>query len=103
MEAILDRHIECTDGVRGGRPRIAGTRITVGDIVLFHRRLGQSIEEIAGRFDLDLASVFAAMAFYYDHRTEVDAAIAADEAFAEAFRLRHPSVLHAKLNAMTIE
>ena len=100
MEAVLDRHIEMTPGVRGGRPRIAGTRITVADIVIMHLRLGQSLEEIAGKYDLELADVYAAMAYYYDHRSEIDESIEADEAFAEAFQENNPSRLQAKLRAL---
>ena len=100
MEAVLDRHIEITPEVRGGRPRIAGTRITVADIVIMHLRLGQSLEEIAGKYNLDLADVYAAMAYYYDHRSEIDGSIEADEAFAEAFRRSNPSLLQAKLRAL---
>ena len=37
-------HIEATPGMRGGKPRIAGARITVADIVLMHRRLGRALE-----------------------------------------------------------
>jgi uncharacterized protein (DUF433 family) len=103
METVVDRHIDSAHGVRGGQPRIAGTRMTVADIVLLHLRLGQSLEEIAGRFDLDLASVFAAMAYYHDHRSEIDGQIEADEAFAEAFRRQNPSPLQAKLRRMTVE
>jgi uncharacterized protein (DUF433 family) len=97
MEAALDGHIEITPDVRGGRPRITGTRITVADIVIMHLRLGQSLEEIAGKYDLDLADTHAAMAYYYDHRSEIDGSIEADEAFAEAFRHNNPLLLHAKL------
>ncbi len=100
MEAVLDRHIEISPGVRGGRPRIAGTRITVADIVIMHLRLGQSLEEIAGKYDLELASVYAAMSYYYDHRPEIDADIEADAAFAEAFQRSNPSLLQAKLKAL---
>jgi uncharacterized protein (DUF433 family) len=100
MEAVLDRHIEITSEVRGGRPRIAGTRITVADIVIMHLRLGQSLEEIAGKYNLDLADVYAAMTYYYDHRSEIDGSIEADEAFAEAFRRNNPSLLQARLKAL---
>jgi len=100
MEAVLDRHIEITPKVRGGRPRIAGTRITVADIIIMHLRLGLSLEEIAGKYDLDLAGVHAAMAYYYDHRSEIDAGIRADEAFAEAFQQNNPSPLQTKLRAL---
>jgi len=68
----MPNHIEATEGTRGGKPRIAGTRITVADIVLMHRRLGRALEEIAGTYDLPLAAVYAAMAYYYDHQKEID-------------------------------
>ncbi|MBM4467080.1 MAG: DUF433 domain-containing protein [Chloroflexi bacterium] len=100
MEIVLDHHIEITPDVRGGRPHIAGTRITVADIVIMHLRLGQSLEEIAGKYDLDLAGVYAAMAYYYDHRAEIDGSIEADEAFIDAFRRKDPSLLQAKLRTL---
>jgi uncharacterized protein (DUF433 family) len=100
MEAVLDHHIKIIPDVRGGRPHIAGTRITVADIVVMHLRLGQSLEEIAGRYDLDLADTYAAMTYYYDHRSEIDGSIEADEAFAEAFRHNNPSLLQIKLRAL---
>ena len=100
MQAVLDRHIEITPGVRGGRPHIAGTRISVADVVLMHFRLNHTLPEIAGRFDLSPADVYAAMAWYYDHRAEIDADIAADEAFAAGFEEKHPSLLKTKLASL---
>lgn len=97
MQAVLDRHIEATPEVRGRRPCIAGTRITVADIALMHLRLNHSLPEIAGRFGLSPADVYAAMAWYYDHRDEIDADIAADETFALEFEKMHPSLLRTKL------
>ncbi len=102
METVLDQHIEITSDVRGGRPRIAGTRITVADIAIMHLRMGQSLEEIAGRYELELADVYAAMAYYYDHRAEIDESIAADQSFAETFRRDHPSPLQAKLKGLYV-
>jgi uncharacterized protein (DUF433 family) len=93
-------HIEMTPNVRGGRPRIAGTRITVADVALMYLRLGQSLEEIAGKYDLELADVYAAMAYYYDHRAEIDEDIERDEAFAAAFQRQNPSLVQAKLRAL---
>ncbi len=97
MKTRLNRHIETTPRVRGGKPYIAGTRITVADIVLMHLRLGQSLEEIAGKYDLSLAAVHAAMAYYYDHQVEIDRSIEEDATFAEAFRRNNPSPLKEKL------
>ena len=96
---ILDRHIKVIPGVRGGKPHIAGTRITVADIVLMHLRLGQSLEEIAGKYDLSFAGVYAAMSFYHDHRQEIDASIEEDRAFAKTFQENNPSLLQEKLKS----
>jgi uncharacterized protein (DUF433 family) len=101
METKLDRHIETTPDMRGGKPRITGTRIAVADVVLMHLRLGQSLEEIAGKYDLPLAAVYAAIAYYHDHRTAIDRSIEEDLAFAEAFRRNNPSPLQEKLKALS--
>ncbi|MEH2378423.1 MAG: DUF433 domain-containing protein [Nostoc sp.] len=100
MEIVLNQHIEITPGVRSGKPRIAGTRITVADVAIMYLRMGQSLEEIAGKYQLSLASVHAAIAFYYDNRQEIDQRIAQAEAFVEADRLNTPSLLKEKLDAM---
>lgn len=100
MVAIIENHIDSDLGVRGGKPYIKGTRMTVADIVLMHFRLGQSLEEIAGKYDLSLASVHAALAFYFDHRNEIDRSIDEDHAFAEAFRRNNVSPLQEKLRAL---
>lgn len=97
---VLEEHVEITPDVRGGRPRISGTRITVADVVIMHLRMGQSLEEIAGKYHFPLAAAHAAMVYYYDHRGEIDESISKDIAFAEAFRRENPSLLQAKLKAL---
>lgn len=96
MDTIL-AHVAVTPGVAGGKPRIAGHRITVQDIAVWHERLGLSADEIATEYGLSLADVYAALAYYYDHREEMDQAIRADEEFIAALRQRSPSKLRAKL------
>ncbi len=59
----LDQHIEVTPGITGGKPRIAGHRITVLNIVVWHERIGKSADEIAAEYDLTLADVYAALAY----------------------------------------
>ena len=100
MELELDKHIEVTSGTRGGKPRVAGTRITVEDIVLMHLRLALPLVEIASKYDLPLAAVHTAMAYYYDHRDDIDRSIEEDEALAEAFRRNNSSLLQEKLGAL---
>jgi uncharacterized protein (DUF433 family) len=75
MELVLEKHIEKTSNVRSGKARITGTRITVSDVVLCHLRLGLSLEEIAVQYNLSLASVHAAMAYYFDNQDEIDTEI----------------------------
>ena len=77
----LDRQFECTPDVAGGKPRIAGRRITVQNIVIWHERLGLGADEIATEYGLTLADVYAALAYYYDHRNEIDEAIRYGESF----------------------
>ena len=92
------RHIVATPGICGGKPRIAGHRITVQNIVIWHERMGQSADEIAADYDLTLAEVYAALAYYYDHRPEVDKSVRAGEAYAESLRRSTPSKVQAKLS-----
>lgn len=93
----LDRHIEATPGIAGGKPRIAGRRITVENIVVWSERLGMSPDDIAAEFELSLADIHAALAFYFDHREEIDRSLADGEAFAEALRRRTPSKVIQKI------
>ena len=96
----LDKYIEITPGVRGGRPCLASTRITVADVVLMNLRLDLSLEEISVKYDLPLASVYAAMAYYHDHRVEINDSIENDRSFVEAFKRNNPSPLQKKLKAL---
>lgn len=96
----LDKYIQTDPAIRGGKPSLTGTRITVADIVLMHLRPGQSLEEIAGKYQLSLAAVHAAMAYYYDQRAEIDRGIAEDEAYVAAVEQGNPSLLKEKLNTL---
>jgi len=96
----IEQHIDCTPGIAGGKPRIAGHRIKVQDIAIWHERLGRSADEIAAEYDLPLASVYAALAYYFDHRAEIDRDIEEGRAFAEALQARTPSKLAIKLQEL---
>ena len=89
----LDEHIEITPGVMGGKPRIAGHRISVQDVVIWHNELGYSVEQIAADYSLNLADVHAALAYYYDHKEEVDISIKDGEKFVEEMKKKTPSKL----------
>jgi len=75
--------------VRGGRPRIAGTGVTVRRIVGWYK-LGLSPEEIADRIGhLSLAQVHAALAYYHANREEIEADIMAEEVEADKLEREH--------------
>jgi uncharacterized protein (DUF433 family) len=77
-------YIVKTPGMLGGDPRIAGRRIGVHDVVLLHNHLNTPPEEIATIYDLSMAEVYAALAYYYDHREEIDTIIDENQRMAEA-------------------
>ena len=95
--SLLDKHIETTPGIVGGKPRISGRRITVQNIAVWHERIGMSADEIAAEYDISLADVFAALTYYFDYRSEIDEAIRKDWDFTEDMRNRSESRLGWKL------
>ncbi len=99
MTVVSNEHIEITPGIVGGKPRISGHRITVQNIAVWHERMGKSADEIATEYDLTLADVYAALAYYFDHRDEIDKSIREGENFAEELRRSTPSKLARKLAA----
>jgi uncharacterized protein (DUF433 family) len=54
------------------RPHIAGTRISVQQIALLHQQ-GLSATDILAEYDvLNLAQVYAALAYYYANQEEIE-------------------------------
>ena len=98
--STLDQHIDSTPGILGGKPRIAGRRIAVQHIVIWHERMGLSADEIATNYDLTLADVYAALAYYFDHQAQIDRDIDAEAAFTEALREHTSSKLAQKLQVL---
>ncbi|WP_337177644.1 DUF433 domain-containing protein [Paludisphaera sp.] len=66
---VIREHIVATPDTCGGKPRIAGTRIRVKEVAICYAHLGMTPEQIAAQWPhLDMASIFAALAYYHDHR-----------------------------------
>ncbi|NEP60293.1 MAG: DUF433 domain-containing protein [Symploca sp. SIO2G7] len=89
---VSTEHISINPEIRFGKPCIKGTRIAVIDIVNCHLRMEESLETIAKDYDLSLASVHAAMAYYYDNREEIETRRVQGEAFARELASKNPSV-----------
>ncbi len=87
-------HVQTTPGICGGKPHIAGHRIRVQDIVIWHEKLGLSADEILLHFPtLTFSDIYAALSYYFDHQEQIDNDIKEEEAFSESFLKRHPSKL----------
>lgn len=98
--AVSQEHIEISPGVCGGKPRIAGTRIRVQDIYVWHELQGQSADEVVSQFPhLTPADVHAALTYYFDHRDEIQQQMKASDALVEALKQKYPSKLQEKLQA----
>lgn len=98
MGIVTTQHIEISPEIAGGKPRITGHRITVQNVVIWHERMGLSADEIASNYGLSLADVYAALAYYYDHRQEIDETILADESYVAELRSRTKSKLSGKIS-----
>ena len=97
---VIREHIVATPETCGGRPRIAGSRVRVKDVVIMHERQGMGPEAIVSEFPhLTLADLHAALAYYHDHREELNAEIAADRAWYEQQRETQPSRLQDALKS----
>ena len=65
--------------IRGGRPRIASTGVTVRRVASWYR-LGLNAEEIADRIGhVSVGQVYAALAYYHANRNEIDADLAEED------------------------
>jgi len=58
------------DSVRSGSPHIEGTRITVLDLKRRVIDAGDDPHVVAGEYDISMAALFRALAYFYDHREQ---------------------------------
>ncbi len=98
MADVIREHIEIVQGASGPKARIAGHRIRVQDVVIWHEKLGLTPDEIVDQHPtITLADIHAALAYYWDHRDEIERAMAEERALVEELRHRLPSPLQEKL------
>ena len=71
------RYIACVPGVRGGQPIVEGTRIGVHDVIGL-LQTGESVESVVANCfpTLTRAQVYECLAYYEDHRGEIDVLVA---------------------------
>ena len=83
-------HIEIAEGAGGPKARIRGSRIRVEDVVYWHERQRMTPFEIVHEYPtITVADVYAALAYYWDNRGEIEAKMDRDAAYAELLRAMH--------------
>ena len=76
----IGKLIETDPQIRGGKPCIAGTGVSVHRISIWYN-LGHPPEEIARRIGhINVGQVYAALTYYFANREMIDAEIAEEEA-----------------------
>lgn len=97
MTTATVTRIEKTPGLCGGRACIAGHRIRVMDIVVWHEKRGYCPDEIVEMFPgIALADVYAALAYYFDHRQEIADDFKDADQWAERVNATIPSKIPAE-------
>ena|SRR5664279_4084790 len=70
--------------IRGGQPIIGGTNVRLVDVIASYLYRGLSREELSVNFALDLGQAHAALAYYYQHKAEIDAQMRQNAAEVES-------------------
>ena len=96
------RHIQVDDN---NVPLIAGTTMKVVELVMAQLANGWSAEELHFQYPhISLGQIHAALAYYWDHKTELDADIARRRRYVEQRRRQSgPSPLAAKLQVSRLQ
>jgi uncharacterized protein (DUF433 family) len=82
----IRKHVEVVEGAGGPKAMIAGHRVRVEDVVVWHEQLGMSPDEIVDAIPtITLADVYAALAYYWDNRDEIEQQMEEGRAFAEEY------------------
>lgn len=80
MSSAIDVLLSRSPEICGGRTRIDGTRITVHQIATLYLQ-GLAPEDIADQYPhINLAQVYAALAYYHANRDEIDRELHAEAA-----------------------
>ncbi|HZO24460.1 MAG TPA: DUF433 domain-containing protein [Chloroflexota bacterium] len=95
---VSREHIHFVEGAGGPKPCIAGSRIRVIDVLGWYEGLGWSAEKIVEEFPhISRADVYAALAYYWDHKEELDRRMAEDDADDQEMMKKDPGRIQALL------
>ena len=99
MKTVVSAHIELRpSAIHGEKACVAGSRIRVEDIYIWHEVRGMSPHEIVTQFpQLTLADVHAALAYYWDNREKMQQQMARGREVAKQVASENPPLLPRKL------
>ena len=104
MPIPIEGRITRSPDICGGKACIAGHRVRVLDIVVWHEHQGMTPDEIVSHIpSITLGDVHCALAYYFDHMDDIQQEMQAEREFAENFRREHASLLEAKLRQQRLE
>lgn len=84
--------------IRSGRPYLVGTTVTVADVAIIRLYHGMDAEGIADWYGLSLPQTYAALAYYYDHKLDIDEQIRTQIRRAEGLKERRVGATNSLLS-----
>jgi uncharacterized protein (DUF433 family) len=99
MQPVVSQHIEMRpSAIHGQKACIAGTRISVADVYVWHELMGKSPDQIVAEYPfLTLSQIHSALAYYYEHAEDIRAQVKTGREEAERIKAANPSKLNAKI------
>lgn len=98
MDTLLSINLIATNpNIRNGRPHIVGTTLTVADIAIAKVYQMLDVDGIADHYNLPLQAVHAALAYYYEHKAEIDDSIRERRKLAEDMKEKRVGSRHKPL------
>jgi uncharacterized protein (DUF433 family) len=98
MDTFLSINLIATNpDIRNGRPHIVGTTLTVADVVIAKVYQMMDVDDIADHYNLPLQAVHAALAYYYEHKAEIDDSIRERRKLAEEMKEKRVGSRHKPL------
>jgi uncharacterized protein (DUF433 family) len=95
----MSARIESNPSIFGGKPCIAGHRVRVSDIVIWHEHQGLTADAIVSQIPgITLADVHAALGYYYENLEAIREEMRAELAAADAYQVKSESILRGKLS-----
>ena len=99
MTPVVIQHIETRPStIHGQKACIAGTRISVQDVYVWHELMGKAPDQIVSEYPfLSLAQVHSALAYYYDHADEIREQVKRGREETERIKAANPPKLPGRI------